>query len=144
MKMLSKDLVNTSSSFGCKRIRKSRSHTLGLDILLNLILILRIASIPPTAFQDLHSLEWIKLYNNKLTTLHYELMEPVLDTLIHIDLHSETNTQQWEVGKKLFLTARPKSSKVEIISHSLASSNNSLWSTPDMHLFPSRHTPGVE
>merc|ERR550517_769964 len=47
-----------------------------------------IADIPPTAFQDLHSMEWIKLYNNKLTTLHYELMEPVLDTLIHIDLHS--------------------------------------------------------
>ena len=55
-------------------------------------IIFRIASIPPTAFQDLHSLEWIKLYNNKLTTLHYELMEPVLDTLIHIDLHSETIT----------------------------------------------------
>lgn len=49
----------------------------------------RLSDIPPTAFQDLHSLEWIKLYNNKLTTLHYELMEPVLDTLIHIDLHSE-------------------------------------------------------
>ena len=48
-----------------------------------------IKDIPPTAFQDLHSLEWIKLYNNLLTTLHYELMEPVLDTLQHIDIHSK-------------------------------------------------------
>ena len=56
------------------------------------VLNFRIADIPPTAFQDLHSMEWIKLYNNKLTTLHYELMEPVLDTLIHIDLHSEYYT----------------------------------------------------
>lgn len=47
-----------------------------------------IKEIPPPAFQDLHSLEWIKLYNNVLTTLHYELMEPVLDTLVHIDIHS--------------------------------------------------------
>ena len=49
----------------------------------------RIKDIPASAFQDLHSLEWIKLYNNLLTTLHYELMEPVLDTLQHIDIHSE-------------------------------------------------------
>ena len=49
----------------------------------------RIQDIPPTAFQDLHSLEWIKLYNNLLTTLHYELMEPVLDSLQHIDIHSK-------------------------------------------------------
>ena len=49
----------------------------------------RIKNIPATAFQDLHSLEWIKLFNNLLTTLHYELMEPVLDTLQHIDIHSE-------------------------------------------------------
>jgi len=48
----------------------------------------QIKNIPATAFQDLHSLEWIKLYNNLLTTLHYELMEPVLDTLQHIDIHS--------------------------------------------------------
>lgn len=47
-----------------------------------------IKDIPPPAFQDLHSLEWVKLYNNKLTTLHYELMEPVLDSLMHIDIHS--------------------------------------------------------
>jgi hypothetical protein len=36
----------------------------------------RIKEIPAPAFQDLHSLEWVKLYNNDLTTLHYELMEP--------------------------------------------------------------------
>ena len=51
----------------------------------------RIKDIPPSAFQDLHSLEWIKLYNNVLRTLHYELMEPVLDTLQHIDIHSKQN-----------------------------------------------------
>eukprot|EP00095_Tigriopus_kingsejongensis_P007576 maker-scaffold506_size152672-snap-gene-0.24 protein:Tk07576 transcript:maker-scaffold506_size152672-snap-gene-0.24-mRNA-1 annotation:"leucine-rich repeats and immunoglobulin-like domains protein 2-like" len=47
-----------------------------------------IQDIPAPAFQDLHSLEWVKLYNNNLRTLHYELMEPVLDTLMHIDIHS--------------------------------------------------------
>jgi len=47
-----------------------------------------IDDIPPPAFQDLHSLEWVKLYNNQLKTLHYELMEPVLDSLMHIDIHS--------------------------------------------------------
>ena len=52
----------------------------------------RIRDIPPPAFQDLHSLEWIKLYNNDLKTLHYELMEPVLDTLMHIDIHSKLAT----------------------------------------------------
>ena len=51
--------------------------------------VFRIKDIPATAFQDLHSLEWIKLYNNVLSTLHYELMEPVLDTLMHIDIHSK-------------------------------------------------------
>ena len=49
----------------------------------------RIDDIPPPAFQDLHSLEWVKLYNNRLKTLHYELMEPVLDSLMHIDIHSK-------------------------------------------------------
>ena len=49
----------------------------------------RIREIPAPAFQDLHSLEWVKLFNNDLRTLTYELMEPVLDTLMHIDIHSE-------------------------------------------------------
>ena len=52
----------------------------------------RIDDIPPPAFQDLHSLEWVKLYNNQLKTLHYELMEPVLDSLMHIDIHSKYYT----------------------------------------------------
>lgn len=51
----------------------------------------RIKDIPAPAFQDLHSLEWVKLYNNDLRTLRYELMEPVLDTLIHIDIHSKSD-----------------------------------------------------
>lgn len=49
----------------------------------------RINDIRAPAFQDLHSLEDIKLANNNLKTLHYELMEPVLDTLMHIDIHSK-------------------------------------------------------
>ena len=49
----------------------------------------RIEDIPAPAFQDLHSLEDIKLANNNLKTLTYQLMEPVLDTLMHIDIHSE-------------------------------------------------------
>ena len=60
------------------------------------LLLYRIKNIPATAFQDLHSLEWIKLYNNLLTTLHYELMEPVLDTLQHIDIHSEYKNPELE------------------------------------------------
>ena len=48
-----------------------------------------ISTIEDDAFDDLHSLQWLKLWNNNLQTLHYELMEPVLDTLIHLDIHSE-------------------------------------------------------
>jgi len=47
-----------------------------------------ISTIEDDAFDDLHSLQWLKLWNNNLQTLHYELMEPVLDTLIHLDIHS--------------------------------------------------------
>ena len=47
-----------------------------------------ITTIEDDAFDDLHSLQWLKLWNNDLQTLHYELMEPVLDTLIHLDIHS--------------------------------------------------------
>ena len=49
-----------------------------------------ITTIEDDAFDDLHSLQWLKLWNNDLQTLHYELMEPVLDTLIHLDIHSRT------------------------------------------------------
>ena len=52
-------------------------------------LICSISTIEDDAFDDLHSLQWLKLWNNNLQTLHYELMEPVLDTLIHLDIHSE-------------------------------------------------------
>ena len=52
-------------------------------------IVFSISLIPLTTFDDLHSIEWLKLYNNELTTLHYELMEPVLDTLKHIDIHSK-------------------------------------------------------
>ena len=53
------------------------------------LLFCSISTIEDDAFDDLHSLQWLKLWNNNLQTLHYELMEPVLDTLIHLDIHSE-------------------------------------------------------
>ena len=65
----------------------------------DLLLLSSIREILPPAFQDLHSLEWIKIANNDLKTLHYELMEPVLDSLMHIDLHSESVFWQNRVPK---------------------------------------------
>jgi len=47
-----------------------------------------IHQIPEESFEDLHSLEWLKLWNNELETLSYGLMEPILDTLKHLDIHS--------------------------------------------------------
>ena len=47
----------------------------------------RISEIPTPTFEDLTSLEWLKLNNNKLRTLPYELVEPILDTVKHIDIH---------------------------------------------------------
>ena len=35
------------------------------------------------------SLEWLKLNNNMLRTLPYELVEPILDTVKHIDIHGK-------------------------------------------------------
>ena len=49
-----------------------------------------INKIPDETFEDLHSLEWLKLWNNELASLSYSLMEPVLDTLKHLDIHSNT------------------------------------------------------
>lgn len=46
-----------------------------------------ISDIPTPTFEDLTSLEWLKLNNNKLRTLPYELVEPILDTVKHIDIH---------------------------------------------------------
>jgi len=47
-----------------------------------------INTIDDEGFEDLHSLEWLKLWNNNLVSLHYSLMEPILDTLKHLDIHS--------------------------------------------------------
>jgi len=47
-----------------------------------------IHTIPDETFEDLHSLEWLKLWNNELEILSYGLMEPILDTLKHLDIHS--------------------------------------------------------
>ena len=48
-----------------------------------------IHTIPDETFEDLHSLEWLKLWNNELEILSYGLMEPILDTLKHLDIHSK-------------------------------------------------------
>ena len=48
-----------------------------------------INKISDETFEDLHSLEWLKLWNNELASLSYSLMEPVLDTLKHLDIHSK-------------------------------------------------------
>ena len=48
-----------------------------------------INKIADETFEDLHSLEWLKLWNNELVSLSYSLMEPVLDTLKHLDIHSK-------------------------------------------------------
>ena len=50
-----------------------------------------IHQIPDETFEDLHSLEWLKLWNNELEGMSYSLMEPVLDTLKHLDIHSKLN-----------------------------------------------------
>ena len=52
-----------------------------------------IHTIPDECFEDLHSLEWLKLWNNELTSLSYSLMEPILDTLKHLDIHSKLQLQ---------------------------------------------------
>ena len=60
-----------------------------LFIFTSVTFFLSLSKFPLNTFEDLHSIEWLKLYNNEIVTLHYELMEPVLDTLKHIDIHSE-------------------------------------------------------
>ena len=84
-----KDLGNISRICGCKKISKSY-HNPDNYFFLNINNFhFSIEEIPQNAFRDLHSLEWLKLYSNQLRTLHYEVMEPILDTLKHIDIHSK-------------------------------------------------------
>ena len=42
-------------------------------------------------FKNIFLSEWVKLSNNELTvtTLRYELIEPILSTLKHIDVYSK-------------------------------------------------------
>ena len=40
-------------------------------------------------FQELATLEWLKINNNLLRSLPYTLMEPVLGTLKYIDVYSK-------------------------------------------------------
>ena len=49
----------------------------------------RISDIPQPTFEDLKGLEWLKLNNNRLRNLPYELVEPILDTVKHIDIHGK-------------------------------------------------------
>jgi len=47
----------------------------------------KISEIPSTTFEELTTLEWLKLNNNELKSLPYELVEPVLSTLKHVDIY---------------------------------------------------------
>ena len=51
--------------------------------------VLRISVIEPECFEQLTSLEWLKLNNNEMRSLPYQLMEPVLTSLKYIDIYSE-------------------------------------------------------
>ena len=45
--------------------------------------------IEPECFEQLTTLEWLKLNNNEMRSLPYQLMEPVLSSLKYIDIYSE-------------------------------------------------------
>ena len=51
--------------------------------------VLRISVIEPECFEQLTTLEWLKLNNNEMRSLPYQLMEPVLTSLKYIDIYSE-------------------------------------------------------
>ena len=55
--------------------------------------VLRISVIEPECFEQLTSLEWLKLNNNEMRSLPYQLMEPVLTSLKYIDIYSEYRIQ---------------------------------------------------
>ena len=55
--------------------------------------VLRISLIEPECFEQLTSLEWLKLNNNEMRSLPYQLMEPVLTSLKYIDIYSEYRIQ---------------------------------------------------
>ena len=45
-------------------------------------------------FQELATLEWLKINNNLLRSLPYTLMEPVLGTLKYIDVYSKISNPE--------------------------------------------------
>jgi len=47
----------------------------------------KISNIESECFQELSTLEWLKLNNNQLRSLPYHLMEPVLTSLKYIDIY---------------------------------------------------------
>jgi len=51
----------------------------------------KISVIEPECFEQLTTLEWLKLNNNEMRSLPYQLMEPVLSSLKYIDIYSEYN-----------------------------------------------------
>ena len=57
----------------------------------------RISEIPENTFDDLTTLEWLKLNNNRLKSIPYELIEPVLDMIKHIDIYSECQLHLYSV-----------------------------------------------
>ena len=54
-------------------------------------------------FQELATLEWLKINNNLLRSLPYTLMEPVLGTLKYIDIYSKISNPEI----KSFLHIKP-------------------------------------
>ena len=47
----------------------------------------QIKKIPPTTFQSLYRIERLKLSTNQLTTIPYELVEPILRSVLHLEIH---------------------------------------------------------
>lgn len=65
-----------------------------------------IKSIPPLAFMDLHSLEWLKLSHNDLTRLTEDTVQPILDTLTMIDVSRKSQHGGREGGSERDRTGR--------------------------------------
>ena len=61
--------------------------------------LLRISEIDMECFQELSTLEWLKINNNLLRSLPYTLMEPVLGSLKYIDVYSEISNSNPKYNK---------------------------------------------
>ena len=81
--------MSTESTYrtcGCKITGTKSCHD-AVEMLT--LTVLRISVIEPECFEQLTTLEWLKLNNNEMRSLPYQLMEPVLTSLKYIDIYSE-------------------------------------------------------